>query len=259
MLFTDESDTSRPNTINLKVWREPEMLILTVSEWFNSVFSTYYIIHDITLLFYVNWWTFYSLFVKIFSDIPPNQTVPHIAPPISSSLHHCCHTHTRFCQLAMLSVSPSFLHLTLSRHNINRRQLILWHIIWHLLLSHWLFSLSPLISLSPWQWVALLSSVSLQMLILSYFLLFLCIILVLWWSHCVFSSSLSCCRLWCEKSDLNNNIFKSISQTKESISTQCYYELCGCFMLYLRVVCALYVKFMNFIFFTPSKIIYITW
>ena len=159
----------------------------------------------------------------------------------------------------MLSVSPSFLHLTLSRHNINRRQLILWHIIWHLLLSHWLFSLSPLISLSPWQWVALLSSFSLQMLILSYFLLFLCILLVLWWSHYVFSSSLSCCRLWCEKSDLNNNIFKSISQTKESISTQCYYELCGCFMLYLRVVCALYVEFMNFIFFIPSNITYISW
>ena len=117
---------------------------------------------------------------------------------------------------------------------------------------YWYLSLHDHVSLC---WVQFLSKCP--------FYLIFCYSYGLYWSHdeaIVFSLPLSLVVACDVKKVISMTIcFKIRSHTMESLSTQCYYELCECFMLYLRVVCAFYVEFMNFIFFTPSKIIYITW
>ena len=99
----------------------------------------------------------------------------------------------------------------------------------------------------------LLSLPSLQIIILSYFMLFLSIILMLSKSSCLFSSYFPWCCLSCQKSALNHNIFKSIDHNQESVLTRCLYNLSSGFTLYLTVRSANWDEFMNFKFFTTLQ------
>jgi hypothetical protein len=115
------------------------------------------------------------------------------------------------------SLSLSFHHIILFRVKKNRREYVLWHITSHLLQKHSLFSPSVSRNIPLWETYALLRSITFQSFILSYFLFFLCLIIMIMEISSCFSLSVSCDPSWCEKSGLKAHNFKSIRANQESI------------------------------------------
>ena len=155
----------------------------------------------------------------------PSLSLPlsHTSPPA---------TEREFWRLEMLSFPLSFHIIPLIKSHQNWSYIIVSIILSHVLLSLPLSCLSLLSSLSPWQCVAVLSPGGLQSLIISYFMLLLCIIMMLSKSSRVFSPSLSQSLRWCQKSAFSENISTTITGNRESLSTQYLPIWCDHFLFY---------------------------
>lgn len=157
-----------------------------------------------------------------------------LRPSLSLSLSHTSPpaTEREFWRLEMLSFPLSFHIIPLIKSHQNWSYIIVSIILLHVLLSLPLSCLSLLSFLSLWQCVAVLSPGGLQSLIVSYFMLLLCIIMMLWSSSRVFSPSLSQSLLWWQKSGLEEIISPTMTGNGESLSTQCLYISCDHFLSY---------------------------
>lgn len=193
----------------LRVWREGRELILCVSKSICLVFSTCPLLNYINVFSYVILLPLSPLSLDIFpfSSIKPNRQ------PHCNSSPQC----ERWCWARGAREREANTLKTLMRVKKNRREYVLWHITSHLLQKHSLFSPSVSRNIPLWETYALLRSITFQSFILSYFLFFLCLIIMILEISSCFSLSVSCDPSWCEKSDLEAHNFKSIRANQESI------------------------------------------